>query len=57
MYVFHCIVIVCSHREDPGAGNTVTFFQFFFISLEGLVFVSHFFTTSPVIPLRYTLHV
>jgi UDP-xylose/UDP-N-acetylglucosamine transporter B4 len=41
----------CKHREDTGAGNTITFFQFLFISIEGLVFVSHFFTTKPSIPI------
>ena len=44
-----------THREDTGAGNTVTFFQFLFISIEGLVFVSHFFTVTPNIPLRWVV--
>ncbi len=40
------------HRDDPGAGNIITFFQFLFVSLEGVVFVSHFFRVRPVIPIR-----
>lgn len=27
-------------REEPTAGNIITFFQFLFIALEGLIFVS-----------------
>ena len=41
------LLSIC-HREDVGAGNTVTFCQFLFISLEGLVFVS---TSSPPLQL------
>ncbi|XP_064399731.1 UDP-xylose and UDP-N-acetylglucosamine transporter-like [Halichondria panicea] len=39
-------------KDDPGAGNIITFFQFLFVSLEGVVFVSHFFRVRPVIPIR-----
>ncbi|CAI8037054.1 UDP-xylose and UDP-N-acetylglucosamine transporter [Geodia barretti] len=39
-------------KEDSGAGNIVTFCQFLFISVEGLFFVSHFFTVPPIIPIR-----
>lgn len=49
------IDVCCKRREDNGAGNTITFFQFLFISMEGLVFVSQFFTISPTIPIR--LHI
>ncbi len=44
----HCALC----REDPGAGNIISFFQFLFVSLEGLVFVSRFFQVAPVIPIR-----
>ncbi|KAH8287684.1 hypothetical protein KR054_011603 [Drosophila jambulina] len=37
---------------DPGAGNLITFAQFLFIALEGLVFTSKFFTVRPKIALR-----
>lgn len=39
-------------RNDPGAGNLVTFLQFFFIASVGLVFNSKFFTVRPVIAMR-----
>lgn len=42
-------------REDPGAGNIVTFAQFLFIALEGLVFTSNFLQKEAVVPLRYNL--
>ena len=53
--VMSIVCCCCEHREDTGAGNTITFFQFLFISIEGLVFVSHFFTTKPSIPIRYVI--
>ncbi|XP_030380940.1 UDP-xylose and UDP-N-acetylglucosamine transporter [Scaptodrosophila lebanonensis] len=37
---------------DPGAGNLITFSQFLFIALEGLIFTSKFFTVRPNIKLR-----
>jgi len=37
---------------DPGAGNLITFAQFLFIALEGLVFTSKFFTVRPKIALK-----
>jgi hypothetical protein len=43
-------------KEDSGAGNIVTFCQFLFISVEGLFFVSQFFTVPPIIPIRYSMH-
>ncbi|XP_062141179.1 UDP-xylose and UDP-N-acetylglucosamine transporter [Drosophila sulfurigaster albostrigata] len=37
---------------DPGAGNLITFLQFLFIALEGLIFTSKFFTVKPKIALK-----
>ncbi|EDW58589.1 UDP-xylose and UDP-N-acetylglucosamine transporter [Drosophila virilis] len=37
---------------DPGAGNLITFLQFLFIALNGLIFTSKFFTVSPKIALK-----
>ncbi|XP_061678995.1 UDP-xylose and UDP-N-acetylglucosamine transporter [Syngnathoides biaculeatus] len=37
-------------REFPGCGNIVTFAQFAFIALEGLVFETRFGTKKPAIP-------
>ncbi|KAM8719642.1 hypothetical protein ACLKA7_005814 [Drosophila subpalustris] len=37
---------------DPGAGNLITFLQFLFIALEGLIFTSKFFTVKPKIAMR-----
>ncbi|XP_072419011.1 UDP-xylose and UDP-N-acetylglucosamine transporter isoform X2 [Chiloscyllium punctatum] len=39
-------------RDFPGCGNLVTFGQFLFIALEGLIFQAHFFTKPRAIPLR-----
>ncbi|XP_067915544.1 UDP-xylose and UDP-N-acetylglucosamine transporter [Heterodontus francisci] len=39
-------------RDFPGCGNIVTFGQFLFIALEGLIFQAHFFTKPRAIPLR-----
>ncbi|EDW05989.1 uncharacterized protein Dmoj_GI16380 [Drosophila mojavensis] len=39
-------------KIDPGAGNLITFSQFLFIALEGLIFTSKFFTVRPKIGLR-----
>jgi solute carrier family 35 (UDP-xylose/UDP-N-acetylglucosamine transporter), member B4 len=39
-------------RQDPGAGHLITFSQFFFIALHGLIFTSKFFTVKPVISMR-----
>ena len=39
------------HREEPGAGNIVTFFQFLFIAVEGF-FVSHFCQKPTKIPIK-----
>ncbi|KAK3102403.1 hypothetical protein FSP39_011156, partial [Pinctada imbricata] len=36
----------------PGCGNLITFTQFLFISIEGLIFTTKFFTVTPKIPLR-----
>jgi len=48
-------VILNPCRDDPGAGNIVTFAQFLFIALEGLVFTSNFLQKKAVVPLRYNL--
>ncbi|KAH8387053.1 hypothetical protein KR093_004407, partial [Drosophila rubida] len=37
---------------DPGAGNLITFLQFLFIALEGLIFTSKFFTVKPKIAMK-----
>ncbi|XP_030567714.1 UDP-xylose and UDP-N-acetylglucosamine transporter-like [Drosophila novamexicana] len=39
-------------KIDPGAGNLITFLQFLFIALEGLIFTSKFFTVRPKIALK-----
>lgn len=39
-----------SHRMDPGSGNLITFGQFVFIALEGLIFTSKFGTEPLRIP-------
>ncbi|XP_078275660.1 UDP-xylose and UDP-N-acetylglucosamine transporter [Rhinoraja longicauda] len=39
-------------RDFPGCGNIVTFGQFVFIALEGLIFQAHFLTKPRAIPLR-----
>jgi solute carrier family 35 (UDP-xylose/UDP-N-acetylglucosamine transporter), member B4 len=41
-----------SFSEDPGIGHLVTFSQFFFIAVHGLIFTSKFFTVKPVIAMR-----
>ena len=42
-------------REDPGTGNIITFAQFLFIALEGLIFTSHFLQKDAVVPIRYEI--
>ena len=37
-------------KEDPGAGNLVTFSQFLVIAIEGFVFTSKFLTVEPKVP-------
>ncbi|XP_017852476.1 UDP-xylose and UDP-N-acetylglucosamine transporter [Drosophila busckii] len=39
-------------KIDPGAGNLITFSQFLFIAVEGLIFTSKFFTVKPKIALK-----
>ncbi|TWW75878.1 UDP-xylose and UDP-N-acetylglucosamine transporter [Takifugu flavidus] len=39
-------------REFPGSGNIITFTQFLFIALEGLIFESNFGRKKPAIPIR-----
>ncbi|XP_046578688.1 UDP-xylose and UDP-N-acetylglucosamine transporter-like [Haliotis rubra] len=39
--------------EIPSAANIITFFQFFFISVEGFIFTAKLGTKASVIPLRY----
>ncbi|XP_034490312.1 UDP-xylose and UDP-N-acetylglucosamine transporter-like [Drosophila innubila] len=39
-------------KIDPGAGNLITFLQFLFIALEGLIFTSKFFTVKPKIAMK-----
>lgn len=43
---------VSHFRYDPGAGNLVTFLQFFFIASYGLIFTSKFFTVARQIPMK-----
>lgn len=38
-------------REDPSCVNTVTFFQFLFIAVEGFIFTANFGFKKPVIPI------
>lgn len=35
-------------KDDPGIGNLITFAQFLFIAMEGVIFTSKFFTVKPV---------
>jgi len=37
-------------KQDPGAGNLVTFAQFLLIATEGLIFTTKFFTVKPKVP-------
>jgi len=37
-------------KQDPGAGNLVTFAQFLLIATEGLIFTTRFFTVKPKVP-------
>lgn len=37
--------------EQPSCGNIITFFQFFFIAMEGFIFTTKFGTEKPKIPL------
>lgn len=39
-------------RSEPGTGNLITFSQFLFIAIHGLIFTSKFGKVSRVIPLR-----
>ncbi|XP_068459540.1 UDP-xylose and UDP-N-acetylglucosamine transporter [Clinocottus analis] len=39
-------------RQFPGCGNIVTFTQFLFIALEGLIFETNFGRKKPAIPIR-----
>ena len=45
-------VVLPPYREEPGAGNIITFFQFLFIAAEGFIFVTNFCQRSPQIPIR-----
>lgn len=52
----------CNHQDDfslfsaiPTCGNLITFSQFLFISCEGLITTSKFFTVPPKIPIRLVL--
>ena len=38
--------------EEPGAGNIITFMQFLFIAIEGLILTTKFLTVKSVIPLK-----
>ena len=47
------VLINCQiHRDEPGAGTIITFVQFFFIAVEGFIFVSNFGQTKSKIPIR-----
>lgn len=58
--IFLVFVACCSNvvllelivREDATCVNTVTFFQFLFIAIEGFIFAANFGLSKPVIPLR-----
>jgi len=39
-------------KQDPGCGHLVTFSQFLFIALEGIIFESKFFTAKRNVPLK-----
>ena len=38
--------------EEPGAGNIITFMQFLFIAVEGLILTTKFLTVKSVIPMK-----
>lgn len=49
--IFVCMILSHQpHRMDPGSGNLITFGQFVFIALEGLIFTSKFGTQPLRIP-------
>ncbi|XP_033150473.1 UDP-xylose and UDP-N-acetylglucosamine transporter-like [Drosophila busckii] len=55
VFVGCCSNVICLEliiKIDPGAGNLITFTQFLFIALEGLIFTSKFFTVKPKIALK-----
>ncbi|XP_065912127.1 UDP-xylose and UDP-N-acetylglucosamine transporter-like [Dysidea avara] len=39
-------------KNDPGAGNIITFSQFLFVALEGLVVTTKFLTVKNVVPIK-----
>ncbi|XP_055380501.1 UDP-xylose and UDP-N-acetylglucosamine transporter-like, partial [Condylostylus longicornis] len=47
LYFLEKLIII-----DPGSGNLITFLQFLFIALEGLIFTMKFFTRQRKIPLK-----
>lgn len=44
------VCFIC--REEPGAGNIITFFQFLFIAVEGFFFVSNCCQKPSKIPMK-----
>ncbi|KAK1335124.1 hypothetical protein QTO34_004704 [Cnephaeus nilssonii] len=44
-------------RKHPGCGNIVTFAQFLFIAVEGLLFEVNFGRKQPAIPIRYVYEI
>ena len=44
-------MVFFSPRVDPGAGNTITFCQFSFIALEGLIITTKCLTVPNKIPM------
>ena len=48
--IFMCFYLL--NREEPGAGNIITFFQFLFIAVEGFFFVSQCCQKPSKIPMK-----
>ena len=46
------IILFSLNRNDPGAGNIITFSQFLFVALEGLVVTTKFLTVKNVVPIK-----
>lgn len=50
---FYPKIVVCFIcREEPGAGNIITFFQFLFVAVEGFFFVSNCCQKPSKIPMK-----
>ena len=45
-------LVHCDDRNDPGAGNIITFAQFLVVALEGFVVTTKFLTVKNQVPIR-----